>query len=641
MNTTQQLNHIMQHSKSAYRAAKRLLRLWPSVLEDRASFSAYAQTLCDALAHCNPFKCIRLLRSVRAVRNHSTAPCCDLFAAVLPYCTKADTIAMLSAMLQDDIQQSLTDALLANGDRAVTEARFEDAYRSFFAALHTDVQADSDFIVWCCVAAAMQCGRYDTVADLFTKKALTTEPLDLPPALRGFEAAIRIEVLLAAQQAQEAAAQLQLLLSPEVSADSLDPHLQPTFARTMAALGNLTEAAECWQTAAAHCPHCAVRYLQNAADLYRQARQFDRAIVCYQRIRTLPVCGNEACAESWVSEGLCQYVIGNSAEELVCYGQALLHLEKNDAACIRPLCFCADTEFRIGRADEANAHYHRALELTLLHKNLQRTAEIECEWADHIRECIHRPDLARPHYTNAIRIYRRLLHAVDVRKALAMTYNGRSICCFNEKNYRGQISDTTAAISIFREMEQTPDVCIRLSTCLRNRGDSWDRLKKMRAAGNDYAEALAVYKQACEQDPSLQSTTELPELLLCCGRISEQLELYTEAGMYYGELLTLLEERPAPPSDETIELTALALIRRGHAFLCGNSRAFTRALADFDQAIALTNVPKQPALLRLHVAALRQRGEVLAAMEQVELAAQSFAEADRLQKALHDAVLPE
>lgn len=558
-----------------------------------------------------------------------------LAAALLPYAVDSLPQLVVAQCGTEAITHFLSK-LRAEAAQAMDQQKWSEAFdRSVSAILLAETlqSGSAGRDRWIIIVCLWNMNRRDEAATQYRQTILNGEPAELPASLREYEPLLNAEDHLNCHQPDVAVE----ILNQAIGSASVDwaVRYREEKARALRQGDHLEEAAAEWESLAQF-KEIAENALQNAADTYRTLRQFDNSIRCLRALRALPDSDPAATqarlVSSYTQEGLCEYALGNSEAELDCYAHALdLISPEKSTLFIRLQLYCADTEYRIGRTADGAMHYHNALALFAHNpSNPERIAQIECDWADHLREYAHDLPEAAVHYTHAITHYRKCMrNHTDVRRPLAAAYNGRGICHFYQKNYRGQISDATAAITLLCDLsDPNADELMHLSTFLRNRGDSYEQLKQYAAAGKDYQAALAVYQQAAKQDAELAKSSEQPELLLCCGRMSDHLAQYDQSCVWYGDALMLLENQE--PTENNNEMAAIAALRRGDAFMRSETRAFSRALADFNQALAYTDALPAPASNPLRSVILRQRGELYAAMGQYELATQDFSAADQL-----------
>lgn len=630
MNITAKLRRAdrLLQQDCADRALDILNPVWAHLTASAAEFPPCGVLFCAALDRLSaPAQQTYFSSAARQILPNHACPETGLFMALLPHCS-TEQIQMLYTLLPEPPSIAQLQEAADRDMASDLPRRAAGIYRAA-AALAQPYAPDLYSSLHVRLAAVLYlAGLRKEAADVYVEGGFPEEPADLPDSLRGCVPLLQTEALLAENKPEQALSQLQTTLQTMPGSILL----QTGLAHALEAAGQWPQAAQQWEHLAENDPDHAALHLQNAGHALRSSHRFEEATLCYRRARSANA-SDSLCAELWIAEGLCEYALKNSDRELAAYQQALSLLGSDEpAACIRPLCYCADTEYRTGDIPAGSAHYARALHLAQREKQTHRAVQIQCEWADHIREYAKDFCTAIQYYTKAIRQYRRLLRThPDACRSLAITYNSRGICCYHLKKYNGQISDTTAAITILRALEQSSDNLVQLSACLRNRGDSWEQLQKYPAAIEDYLESVTVYQQAIEKDPTLNATGELSELLLCCGRVSDRMERYDESIIYYGEILLMMDSRPELSVNER-EYAALAALRRGSAYVQSRIHSFSNALSDYDSAIALTT--HEPTLQYICLSAYRQQGDLYAAMNQYDRSAQCFAEAERIRNEL-------
>lgn len=475
----------------------------------------------------------------------------------------------------------------------------------------------------CCWAAALYTiHRYTESADAFAPCADSSLRQPLPPCYSGLAQILSAEQLIARSNCEPALEILRRL--SEISAPF--PGV-PSMARALEGCGQHREAAEQWRIAAdaADAP-ARIFFLRQCGISLRNGGFHDEACACFADIRQQAGSDPLSVSDAWLNESLCAFARHRYGEEITCCLNALDALDVRDAAHrIRPLRYYADAEYRLHRFESGADHYRQALDCARLSGDVRMIAKIETEWADNLREHAQDYDAAIRHYSASVRIYRSVLppHS-DLKGELAMALNGRGICAFHLRNYKNQIADCAAAIGILSQQPETPETLLQLSACLRNRADSLDRLERFAPALADYRRSAEVYRSACAAAPHLLDASELPELLLCCGRMCDRMDRYDDAVPYYSQVLSHLSDRPAPLTGLNLEYTALAALRRGYAGLRCTRRNFSLALQDFLRVIDLTQDTDHTNLLRIRASAWRQCGELYSAMEQYELAQDAF-----------------
>lgn len=623
------------NSRRPGRALRPLTACWRSI----SGHDTLSPELCSRLtrlwAAIPDRKLGRMFKKAASAFFPSDPGCVTRLAQLyLPVCTVPEVIRRLTRSLPGKLEP-LASCFRQSGLDCASSGNYRGAECNYRAATliaeawnTTSLSPDRG----CWAAALYAEDEYAAAAEVYEPCHKTRTDIPLPPCFAGFEKVLPAELLIAQEQYEPAREILAQLF-----AEQPDFPGRPSLARALEGCGQYREAAAYWSACGENATHSRrIFFLQRAGDAYRRGGVYDQAKSCYEQIRLLAQGQPVHIADAWIAQGLCDYAEGNSGDELACYHCALDALDIRDFVHqIRPLRYCAETEYRIRLFDQGAAHYAKALHYALGENDLRTAAQIESEWADSLREWARDLPAARQHYHNAIPLYHKALnHGDDVRSQLAMAFNGRGICAFHERNYKKQISDSTAAITILRQLQETPELLLQLSACLRNRGDSHDRLEKYEAARSDYMDAAQVYQKACAMSPILKDADELPELLLCCGRMCDRLDQYDASADYYTQVLDFLHRRTVPPSPSDSEYTALASLRRGYARMRNTNRNFTAALQDFRRAITVTKGCTQPNMLRIGASAWRQCGELYAAMEQYRLSADAFAQAEAADRML-------
>ncbi len=475
----------------------------------------------------------------------------------------------------------------------------------------------------CCWAAALYAAHhYAEAADAFAPCTAADRRLPLPQCYDGLAQVLPAEVLMTESNFEPALNILQRLA--EVSTPFPGT---PSLARALEGCGRPANAVPHWQSCADACPPSdRLFFLTRTGIALRNAGKHEEARALFAEIRALADNDAAAVSDAWLNESLCAYAQHRFGEEITCCLNALEVLDLRDTAHrVRPLRYCADAEYRLHRFDAGADHYRQALDCARLMGDDRLSAKIETEWADNLREHAEDHTAASQHYTTAIAAFRRILpHNTAVRESLAMALNGRGICAFHLRNYKAQIADSTAASDILSRIQATPEILLQLSACLRNRADSLDRTGRFHLALADYRQSADVYRKAGAAAPHLLNAEELPELLLCCGRMCDRMDRYDDAVGYYAEVLDLLQKRPTPLSGLDLEYTVLALLRRGYAEMRSTRRNFSLAMQDFHDVLTQTENADRSNLLRIRASAFRQAGDLYAVMEQHTHAAQAF-----------------
>ena len=576
----------------------------------------------------------RFCKTAAALFPSESDPVTALARLCLPHCTHRDTITRLSRMMPQHFS-----SMSAGFHRSGSELAAAGNHKSAADLYRTAVWMDEAMQMRtspsrCCWAASLYANRqYAEAAEAFAPCSAEDARLPLPECYSGLAQILAAEVLIAQSNCEPALEILQRL-----SALSEDFPGFPSVARALEGCDRHREAAAQWRigTTSEHLSD-RVFFLTRTGTALRNAGCHDEARACFAEIRHLAADDCRAVSNAWLNESLCAYAQNRPGEEIDCCLNALNIRDPRDTAHrIRPLRYCADAEYRMHHFDLGAKHYRQALDCARLLQDTRLAAKIETEWADNLREHEKDYDAATHHYSAAVALYRSILpQDGDVREPLAMALNGRGICAFHLRNYTGQIADGTVSIDILSRLQETPEILLQLSACLRNRADSLDRLNRHAAALDSYHRAADVYRKACATAPHLLDSEELPELLLCCGRMCDRMDCFDDSVDYYGQVLKLMDTRPTPLNGLDLEYTALAALRRGYAEMRCTRRNFSLGLQDFYRAITLSQDSGHANLLRICASAWRQCNELYLAMEQFNLARQAAQEAAACDAQLH------
>ncbi|MBQ9081948.1 MAG: tetratricopeptide repeat protein [Clostridia bacterium] len=550
------------------------------------------------------------------------SPVSALARLCLPH-SDPDTVRRLARSMPQQLAP-LAGGFHRSGNECASAGLHEEAVRQYRTATGLDEALQMTHSPSrCCWAAALYAThRYHDAADAFSPCTGTDVRRPLPECYNGLAQVLSAEVLIAESNHEPALEILQRL------ADVSSPFPgNPSLARALEGCSRPADAAQRWRTCAESAPPAdRIFFLTRAGIALRNAGKHDEARALFAEIRQLSDGNPAAIADAWLNESLCAYAQHRFGEEITCCMNALEVLDLRDTAHrIRPLRYCADAEYRLHRFDAGAAHYRQALDCARLLGDARLSAKIETEWADNLREHADDHTAASQHYTTAIAAFRRLLpHISEVREPLAMAFNGRGICAFHLRNYKAQIADSTSAVDMLSRMQESPEILLQLSACLRNRADSLDRLGRCSAALSDYRRSADIYRKAGAAAPHLLDAEELPELLLCCGRMCDRMDRYDDAVRYYAEVLEILRKHPAPLNGLDLEYTVLAALRRGYAEMRSTRRNFSLAMQDFRYVLTHTETTEHPNLLRIRASAFRQTGELYAVMEQYPLSRQAL-----------------
>ena len=562
---------------------------------------------------------LRFCRTAADLFPSESSPLTALVRLCLLHCTQRNTVVRLTRTMPQQLRP-LAAVLHREGSNLAAAGDHNGAADHYRTAVWLDEAMQMHVSPSrCCWAAALYANRqYADAADAFAPCSSSDARLPLPECYSGLAQILAAEVLIAQSNCDPALEILQRLAALS------DPFPGfPSMARALEGCGRHLEAAGQWRIGTVS-EHIADRifFLTRTGTALRNAGHHDEARICFAEIRQQAGDNALAISNAWLNESLCAYAQQRFGEEISCCLNALDVLDLRDTAHrIRPLRYCADAEYRLHRFDAGADHYRQALDCARLLHDSRLIAKIETEWADNLREHAQDHSAADRHYTTAIALYRSILpQCGEVREPLAMALNGRGICAFHLRDYKGQISDSTVSIDILSRLQETPEILLQLSACLRNRADSLDRLEKHRAALDDYHRAAEVYRKAAASAPHLLDSEELPELLLCCGRMCDRMDRFDDSTDYYGQVLKLLSGRPAPLTGLDLEYTALAALRRGYAEMRCARRNFSLALQDFLQTIRLSQDTDHANLLRICSSAWRQCRELYIIMEQFDLA---------------------
>lgn len=556
----------------------------------------------------------------------------------LPACKDPDLLRRLVRCLPDTLSPLPDEFHAAALSLAVSGSHGQAVPLFRAAALLEEGLAIVDLSPFriCWAAALYASDQYAAAAQVYASFRTHQPPFSLPDCYAALSPVLPAEWMISQEKYDPAREILvQLAQLPNFAG-------RPSLARALDGCEQYREAAQQWLCCSegVSLPR-QLFFLQRAGEALHRAKAWDEAVACFEKIRTLAPEYPVQLADAWVTEGLCRHDQEHLGEALSCFRAALDALPLRDFAHqVRPLRCCAETSYSLRQPEQGDACFAKARDCALGEADLSTAAQIESDWGDHLREYCRDYAGARQHYTEAIRLFRKLPETDnDVRESLAMAFNGRSICAYHEQNYKGQIADSTAAISLLRQTPSSPAVLLRLSACLRNRGDSLDRLEKYDTACQDYQEAANVYRQAFSGLDAPDHSAELAELLLCCGRMCDRTDDYDRSAEYYSQVLTLLQKTPGTTEvDRTVEYLALAYLRRGFARMRNRTRSFTDALRDFTRAIDLTRNGTHPNMLRILTSSWRQCGELYAAMEQYPLSVAAVARADEAEARLNTAL---
>ncbi len=581
---------------------------------------------------------LRFRKAAAALFPSEASPLTALVRLCLPHCTHRDTVTRLTRTMPQYLPP-MASAFHRTGCDLAAVGDHKAAADHYRTAVWLDeaVQMRTS-PSRCCWAAALYTHRqYAEAADAFAPCSGDDARLPLPACYSGLAQILSAELLIARSNCEPALEILQRL-----SALSEPFPGFPSVARALEGCGRHREAAAQWRIGTAS-ENTADRmfFLTRTGIALRNAGCHDEACACFAEIRQQADGDPLLISNAWLNESLCAYAQHHFGEEITCCLNALEVLDLRDTAHrVRPLRYCADAEYRLHRFDAGADHYRQALDCARLLHDTRLSAKIETEWADNLREHAQDHIAAAHHYTTAITLFRSILsQCSEVREPLAMALNGRGICAFHLRNYKGQIADGTVSIDMLSRLQETPEILLQLSACLRNRADSLDRLENHGAALDDYHRAAEVYRKACTSAPHLLDSEELPELLLCCGRMCDRMDRFDASVDYYGQVLKLLSTRPHPLAGLDLEYTALAALRRGYAEMRCTRRNFSLALQDFLRVIELAQDTGHANLLRIRASAWRQCGDLYIAMEQFDLAQRAFrqaADSDALLQALKE-----
>lgn len=295
----------------------------------------------------------------------------------------------------------------------------------------------------------------------------------------------------------------------------------------------------------------------------------------------------------------------------------------------------ADSYYICGEFQKGRRCYQNA-EKILLHyfggnpkqfaENLSR---LYYEWAEKEKWASKDKNVAVSLYTKGISAYEPL-YSNDRRdplsqrfEYLALNLNGRGVVYYDCGAYQKEIKDCMSALQIRERMPFSAENILQTGILWRNIADCYDAMGQFEKAADCYNNARRTHGRYLSRIKKQPYDDEIAELLVCSGRIYDELGEFQRAIAAYTELIDAAGFDHLMP--ELAGNVALCYFRRGVSRCSIKEHCFSDAYHDFTNCLNMIPYISDEGLAgSIRGTVLKYRGNLLSFLGEEELAQKDF-----------------